>query len=76
MSYSESEKCCLVCYDNDDIVALDMTNVVKGYITLKWKINNAHKGKITSIYLNEKYVLTSSDECVLRIWHHKTQQMI
>ena len=65
LSLSEETKTLLACYENDDIIALDVSQVEKGNVTFKWKINNSNKGKITSAFLNSKFLLTGNDQSVM-----------
>lgn len=73
---SESNKTLLVCYENDDIIALDISKVPTGEVKQKWRIVKAHKGKITCAFLNEKFLLTGNDDGLLRIWHSENQKLI
>ena len=55
-------------YDNNDIIALNISCLEKGVSKL-WEIKQAHKNKINTIFMNDKYILTGGDDFLLKIWH-------
>lgn len=43
---------------------------------LKWEIPNAHRGFISSLYMDENYILSGSEDGTVRIWARTTHQLL
>lgn len=43
---------------------------------LKWQIVNAHKGPITCIAINDKYIATGGEDAAVRIFSTHNQEML
>lgn len=69
-------KIAVLSYSDNSIIGIDLKNIKQGQFKKLWQIPEAHKGKITSIFYSEKYLLTSCSENLLRIWHSKKMTLI
>jgi WD40 repeat protein len=43
---------------------------------LKWEVPNAHKGGVTSLFVNNNYILSGGEDGALRVWSRSSHQLL
>lgn len=43
---------------------------------VSWEIVNAHKGSVTSMYVDHQYIITGGQDGQVRLWGRKNRQFI
>lgn len=43
---------------------------------LRWEIQNAHRGAVTSVFMNQNYILSGGEDGSLRIWGRQNHQLL
>ncbi len=43
---------------------------------LRWEIPNAHRGAVTSLFINANYIISGGEDGILRLWARSTHQLL
>lgn len=46
------------------------------YSILKWEIANAHRGAVTSLFIDANYILSGGDDGIVRVWSRKHRTLL
>lgn len=44
--------------------------------SLRWEVPNAHKGAVTSLFINSNYILSGGEDGALRVWTRSSHQLL
>ena len=71
---------CCVALDDDSIVSGWVDGFIRcfdrTYQTLIWEIANAHRGSVTSIYVDANYILSGGQDGAVRIWARSNKKLL
>lgn len=69
-----------VYYSEDEIIVGCTDGFVRNYSLstgkTKWQIVNAHRGSITALAVNDKYICTGGEDSAIRLWHGQSHELV
>ena len=70
VSYCPVSKEVIAGYSNGNVTCFDLRG------TQKWEIPNTHKGGVSSLLLNNLYIITAGHDGIVRIWNRSIRNLI
>lgn len=72
---------CSCCYADDGTIVSGWSD---GFVrcfdpesqAILWEVANAHKGKVTSVFANENYILSGGEEGAVRVWGRTNRKLL